>query len=83
MISDFQNEMNLKQMKDLQDRGYKFEITSNGYTVWCKEEFVGGAGVKLPRESKSRRNAIMIKADLRDYTQSAISTANRHLAKNQ
>jgi hypothetical protein len=83
MISDWQNRSNRYRMEELQKLGYKFEVTSNGYMVWFNEEFLGGAGVKLPRESKTRRTSRMAIADLRDHLNSAIITAESHFAKQE
>jgi hypothetical protein len=37
-------------INELKEKGYRWEYDQNRYMVWYKDEFVTGAGVKLPRE---------------------------------
>ena len=42
---------NGEELKRLKALGYKFEISSDGYRVWFKDEYIRGAGVRLPRQN--------------------------------
>lgn len=48
-ISAWQHQENVKRMTDLKTKGYKFDITADGYSVWFGDKFLGGASVMLPR----------------------------------
>lgn len=74
-VSDWQKAENQKERKNLEQQGFEFEITADGYTVRFKGEWVGGASVKLPREKHlhwKHRDA-----NLRDNLESALRAAKR------
>jgi hypothetical protein len=60
----------------LKEIGYKWEVTADNYRVWYKEDFIGGAGVQLPRSKPlhwkhAKQNRI-------ENLESAIGTAKSH-----
>ena len=76
-ISEWQHEQNRKELASLEAQGFTFKINADGYSVHLNGEFVGGAGVKLPREKPLHwRHAI---ANRRDNLQGAIILARRKL----
>lgn len=75
-ISDWQHERNRAEMRKLEAEGFEFEITADKYAVRFKGEWVGGAGVSLPRQNfRHWKHAI---ADVRDKLNSALSLARRY-----
>lgn len=77
-VSDRQHSENLKSLKLLESQGFKFEIDADRYMVRLNGNFVGGAGVKTPRERKLhwRHRA----ANVRDNLESAVILAKRNIA---
>ena len=77
-ITDWQHAENLKTLDGLKAQGYSFEIGSNGYFVRYQGKGLGGAGVMLPRQKNRGRRMCHKQADIRNFTRSAISTAQAH-----
>lgn len=68
-IPDWQHQDNRRVCELLTAKGYRFEITSQGYQVWFNDDYLGGAGaLKKPHG-----------ANLRDNLSSALITARHHL----
>lgn len=65
----------------LEQQGYLFKITADGYDVYRNGVFVYGPGVKLPRENPLHHSHA--KANMRDNLQAAVISAERHLSINQ
>jgi hypothetical protein len=47
MYNDHQS--NVKQLNELKTKGFRFEISANGYQAWFGDKYLGGASVMLPR----------------------------------
>lgn len=73
-ISDWQHEQNRNEIRRLEELGFRFTISSTGYMVWFKNEFVHGAGIRPGTKPKHWRHA---RADLRDYLAAAVREAKR------
>ena len=57
MTSDMKNARHLancERIEKLRKQGYRFEITSDGYSVWFGEIFLGSSSEKLARQKKIR-----------------------------
>jgi hypothetical protein len=69
--------MKMKDVEEiLKELGYHWEVTSDDYRVFYKDDFIGGAGVKLPRSKPlhwkhAKQNRI-------DFRECAISVAKSH-----
>lgn len=75
-ISNYQHEQNRKNQLKLQEQGFEFEVSADGYFVKCKGQGLGGASVRLPREKPlhyKHRDA-----NIRDNLAAAISLAQKH-----
>ena len=72
MMPDYQYQEYQRERKELEEKGYSFEITSQGYKVWLKGEFVSAAG------SIEKPHGRYAKANVRDHLQAAVSTARQH-----
>lgn len=48
MYNDHQE--NIKRWEELKTKGFRFDITADGYQAWVNGLYLGGASVKLPRE---------------------------------
>ena len=58
----------------LKKKGYRFEVTVRGYSVYFKDEFVHGAGIKGPYKGRGNQ----IEQDLQDHLRSAVASARQH-----
>lgn len=68
---------NREMLKELKAKGYRFEIDSNGYMVWFKDEFIGGAG-NQPRKKHWRHRD----ADSKMFLFNAVCRAFDHFKSN-
>lgn len=78
LIPDYEHQDNLKRKAYFEGLGYSFNINGDGYSVKFKDHFVCGAGVQLPRQSKTRRTFKHIQADMQEYLRSAVNAARNH-----
>ncbi len=53
-MNDFQHRQNVEEMQRYQAAGFRVEINQDGYTVYFREKYLAGAGVRLPRETPLR-----------------------------
>ena len=83
-MSDFEFKRYQTQLEKLKTEGYSFNISSDGYGVWYKGEFVAGARVDRSREySPKKIHWQHKKADLRDYLASACASTQMHKARHK
>ena len=80
-VSEWEHKENKRRINELEEKGYIFKVSSDGYQVWFKSEYLGGAGVIEPRKSKTRRTMERKQADYKNYTESALRCAERHEAQ--
>ena len=78
MIGPFEHQENVKRMRELTAKGFKFDITSDGYQVFGPNHtYYGGASVMLPRSKPLHwRHRV---ANIKNNIASALATVDRIL----
>ena len=74
------SDRNQQIMDKLQKVGYRWNTSADGYQVWYKDTYLGGASVKLPRDNPlhwKHRTANMV-----DNFVSAMNIIEKHALEN-
>ena len=68
-----------QEIEKLKELGYHWKYDADSYRVWYKENFISGAGVKLPRSKPL--HCKYRDANLKDNLESCIRACQNYQAK--